>query len=232
MPSTSTAPSIFAQLNHFGVNAIERLRRRLPRPLGPVRRQVARLRRDAEGDGARGHPRGVEWWARSRRGVARGRLRRHRGAHLAQLPAASVPLAALQQARRRVRRLVREPAPLRARGDRRRCAGASATTGSSACASASPTSFPARSTSTTRCAVAQAARGRRADRLRQRDRRRATTTSSGRSSPRTSPDGYLVDLTARVKAAVDAAGVHGRRDQGRGARRGDPGRRARRTWSR
>jgi 2,4-dienoyl-CoA reductase-like NADH-dependent reductase (Old Yellow Enzyme family) len=42
---------IFAQLNHF----VERLRRRLPRALGPVGGQVARVRRDAEGDGAGGH---------------------------------------------------------------------------------------------------------------------------------------------------------------------------------
>ena len=78
----------------------ERLRGRPPRSLGPVGGEVAGLRRDAEGDGARGHPRGGRVVGALRRAHARGRLRRHGGAHLAQLPPASVPVAALQQARR------------------------------------------------------------------------------------------------------------------------------------
>ena len=92
----------------------ERLRGRLPGSLGPVGGEVAGLRGDAEGDGARGHPRSGRVVGPLRRAHARGRLRRHGGAHLAQLPPASVPVAALQQARGRVRRVVREPAPLRA----------------------------------------------------------------------------------------------------------------------
>ena len=181
---------------------VERLRRRLPRPLGPVGREVARVRRDAEGDGARGHPRGRRLVGPLRRAHPRGRLRRHRGAHLAQLPAAPVPVAALQQARRRVRRLVREPAPLRARGDRGGAARAPATTGSSACASASPTSSRARSTSRTRCG---------SRRLLEADGRidYVNVTAAGYHNifkaiePSDVPDGYLVDLTAQVKAAVD-----------------------------
>ena len=113
----------------------ERLRGRLPRALGPVRGQVAGVRRDAEGDGARGHPRGGRVVGALRRAHTRGRLRRHGGAHLAQLPPAPVPLAALQQARGRVRRLVREPAPLRARGDRGGASPRRRRTGSSACGS-------------------------------------------------------------------------------------------------
>ena len=53
------------------------------------------------------------------RAVTGGWVRRHRGAHRAQLPSPLVPVPRLQQANRRVRGLVREQAPLRARGDRR-----------------------------------------------------------------------------------------------------------------
>ena len=222
---------IFAQLNHFGAERDQRLRRRLPRPLGPVRGQVARVRRDAEGDGARGHPRGRRVVGALGRGVARGRLRRHRGAHLAQLPPAPVPVAALQQARRRVRRLVREPAPLRARGDRGGAPARRRRLGRRRPHQPHATSSPARSTSTTRSA---------SRRLLEADGRidYVNVTAAGYHNifraiePSDVPDGYLVDLTAQVKAAVEPAGVHGRRDQGRRARRGDPGRRARRTWSR
>ena len=75
---------------------LERLGGRPPRPLGPVGGEVSGLRRDAEGHGARGHQSCRRMVGTVGRAVARGRLRRHRGAHLAQLPAAPVPLAPLQ----------------------------------------------------------------------------------------------------------------------------------------
>ena len=96
---------MFTQLNHFGLERNERLGGRPPRPLGPVGGQVACLRRDGEGDGAGGHRRGDRLVGPLRRAVQGGRLRRDGGAHRAQLPAPPVPLAGLQQARRRVRRL-------------------------------------------------------------------------------------------------------------------------------
>ena len=80
--------------------------------------------------------------------------------------------------------------------------------------------------------VAQDARARRAESTTSTSPRPATTTSSRRSSPRTCPTATSSTSTAQVKEAVSPAGVHGRRDQGRRARRGDPRRRARRTWSR
>ena len=149
----------------------ERLRGRLPGSLGPVRGEVAGLRGDAEGDGARGHPRGGRVVGPLRRAHARGRLRRHGGAHLPQLPPASVPVAALQQARGRVRRVVREPAPLRARGDRG---------GAGACRQRlgrrrpdQPDRLhPGRARHRGRDPGGPAARGRRPNRLRERDRGR------------------------------------------------------------
>ena len=94
-----------------------RFRRRHPRPVGPVERQEPGLRRDAEGDGARGHSGADRLVGTLRRVVPRGRLRRHRGAHRALVPAPPVPQPALQQAHRRVRRLAGEPPAPDRRGD-------------------------------------------------------------------------------------------------------------------
>ena len=156
-----------------------------------------------------------------RRAVPRGRLRRHRGAHLAQLPAPPVPLAALQQADRRVRRIVREPASVRARGDRRRAlAGREGLGGRRA--HQPQRLHPGSARHRRRDPRRADARGRRAPRLRQRHRRRLP-----QHLPRDPALGRARRLPRRPDRAgegggLGAAGVHRRRDQGSCARRGDP----------
>ncbi len=222
---------IFAQLNHFGLNATSDSADDLRVLWGP-----SAVKSPAYGETPKAmEPEDiaevVEWWARSAELSPRGRLRRHRGAHLAQLPAAPVPLAALQQADRRVRRLVREPAAVRARGDRRRsCAGRRRL------GRRRPDQpqrlHPRRARRRGRDPRRADARGRRARSTTSTSPPPATTTSSCAIQPSDEPDGYLVDLTAQVKAAVGgcpcspSAGSRTRRSP----RRSSP--RARPTWSR
>ena len=156
-----------------------------------------------------------------RRAHTRGRLRRHRGAHLPQLPPPSVPVAALQQARRRVRRVVREPPPLRTRGDRG---------GACACRQRlgrrrpdQPDRLHSRRTRHRGRDPGRAdARGRRADRLRERDRRRLPQHLQGDRAC-----GRARRLSRRPHRPGKGqrgglAGVHSRRHQGSGDGRGDP----------
>ena len=88
-------------------------------PVGPSRRRRSRAARARAPLDAAGIAAVVTGVRRRRRAGARGRLRPARGARRARLPAARVPLAAVEPAHRRVRRLLREPGPPAARGRRR-----------------------------------------------------------------------------------------------------------------
>ena len=120
-------------------------RRRLPVPRPASRPPRARARRDPEG---RRRLRGRGRAAPSRRGSG------DRAARGARLPAAPVPLAAVQPPRRRVRRLVRPPGASGAAGRRRRPRGASATSCHSWCGSPRPTGSTAGGTPPTRSRLA------------------------------------------------------------------------------
>ena len=72
---------IFAQLNHFGLNASSDSADDLRVLWGPSAVKSPGLRRDAEGDGARGHRRGGRLVGALRGAGSRRRLRRHGGAH-------------------------------------------------------------------------------------------------------------------------------------------------------
>ena len=75
------------------------------RVLGPVAGARRDVPRDAQGDGARGHPRGGGRLRAVGRPRPRGRVRRHRAPVQPQLAGAPVHVAADQPPRRRVRRL-------------------------------------------------------------------------------------------------------------------------------
>ena len=138
---------IFAQLNHNGQQCSGSL---LPAAgVGSLAHPRRAVPRDAQGDGAGGHPRGDRLLRALGRARARGRVRRRRAAVRPQLAGAPVHVAAHQLPRRRVRRRAREPAC----GSRSRssppCARPSAPTSPSACGSAPTSSSPAGSRSTT-----------------------------------------------------------------------------------
>ena len=213
---------IFAQFNHFGLNATSDSADDLRVLWGP-----SAVKSPAYGETPKAmEPEDiaevVEWWARcaelSREGGFDGTE-----VHISHSYLLHQFLSPLYNKRDgRVRRLVREPAALRARGDRRGARARRRRTGSSACASASATSSRAALDIDDAIRVARTLE---ADG--QIDY--VNVTAAGYHNiflaiqPSDEPDGYLVDLTAQVKAAVvGAAGVHGRRDQGSGARRGDP----------
>ena len=118
------------QLAHAGRKALHgaavgRPRRRRPTPTAAGRRSAPAPRRSrvSARTPRRSTPTAsravVDGLRRQRRARAGRRLRRDRGARRARLPAARVPLAAVQPARRRVRRQLRQPRPLAARGRRR-----------------------------------------------------------------------------------------------------------------
>ena len=151
---------------------------------------------------------------------AGGRLRLRRGPRRALLPAVRVPLAALEPARRRVRRLAREPGALPAR-DR---AGDPA----SAAAPDYPISYRISGEegadggftlddSTPGLALARRGRSRHDQRL-GRELVRAASDDRRRCS---SPRGYLLRLARAIKAAVSVPG--GRRRPARRSRRSPSG---------
>ena len=199
----------------------ERLGGRPARALGPVGGQVAGLRRDAEGDGARGHRRGRRVVGALGGARPRGRLRRHRGAHRAQLPPAPVPLAGLQQARRRVRRVAREPAALHARGDRRGAPAHRRRLGDRHPPDALGVHGRGRARHRGREGDGAAARVVVQARLRQRQRGRLPQHLQGDRALRRA--GRLPRRPQRPgEGEHRPPGVHDRRHQGSGARRGDP----------
>ena len=128
------------------------------------------------------------------------RLRHGRAARRARLPAPPVPLAAVEPARRRVRRHPREPDALPARGRRRACAPSGPTSSRCSCASRRPTGSRAAGTSSSRsCSAARlrAARRRPRRRLQRRQRRRAQAIPLG--------PGYQVPFAAAIRAATPAS---------------------------
>ena len=91
---------------------------------GPVpARERLRAAPRAQGDGARRHPARPRGLGACSDSLARGRVRHRLRLRRAQLPPAPVPLAVLQQAHRRLRRLLREPRAVLARDHRGRARG-------------------------------------------------------------------------------------------------------------
>ena len=211
---------------------VERLGRRPARALGPVGGEVARVRRDAEGDGDRGHPRG-------RRVVgALGRAARARAASTAPRCTSRTATCCTSSSRRSTTSATDEYGGSfenRLRFSReviaevRRRAGDDWVVG----IRISLSDFIAgRARRRGRGRVGADARGRRRRSTTSTSRRPATTTSSGRSSRPTRRTATSSTSPRRSRPRAGASGVHRRRDQGPRARRGDPRRRARRTWSR